>query len=473
MPRFIHFIISLLFSTVSFQTVSAQLTFKVSQVPNYYMPLWDQLYVAGSFNGWQPGNSAYSLALNPDGNYYLTINVSAGNIQFKFTRGNWPMGETQANGAQLPNRLFSYNGGIDTVICSIAAWEDFPPGIHTATSNVKVLDGNMLMPQLNRQRRVWIYLPTDYGQRVDSFRVVYMMDGQNVFDAATSFSGEWGVDDTLRQYQLMGDSGAIVVAVDNGGSLRLAEYCPYVNLTYGGGQGDAFADFVALTLKPAIDSAFRTKPDRWHTAIAGSSMGAYIALYTALKYQNVFSKVASLSPAYWYHDSIYHYASLQGMQQGLRIYQVCSVNEGASVVTNQNAMRDTLISNGFMGNDVKSISQNYGGHNEGFWRSEFGPAYRWLFESIPANFNEELTNHLTVFPNPANGLITVKSVLPIDTFHISLVDLLGRDFTPANITIVSPFILMLSVGQIPAGNYVLKLTDVNGKSIKQNIVLKH
>ena len=133
-----------------------------------------------------------------------------------------------------------------------------------------------------------------------------MHDGQNVFDAATSFAGEWNVDDSLSIMQMNGDSGAIVVAIDNGGQYRLDEYCPYNNPTYGGGQGDLYADFLVSTLKPAIDSAFRTRPDRLNTAIAGSSVGAYIALYAGIKYQNVFSKIGSFSPAYWFEDSIYN-----------------------------------------------------------------------------------------------------------------------------------------------------------------------
>ncbi|MDQ3243141.1 MAG: alpha/beta hydrolase-fold protein [Gemmatimonadota bacterium] len=102
---------------------------------------------------------------------------------------------------------------------------------HTARPTVSVLRDAFAIPQLGgRTRRIWIYLPTGYATGSRRYPVLYMHDGQNVFDNATSFAGEWGVDESLDSLAALGDRGIIVVAVDHGGSKRLDEYSPWKNL---------------------------------------------------------------------------------------------------------------------------------------------------------------------------------------------------------------------------------------------------
>ena len=94
--------------------------------------------------------------------------------------------------------------------------------------------------------------------------MLYLQDGQNVFDAATSFAGEWGVDETLDSLHAAGDRGAIVVAVDNGGGRRTDEYLPWPSAVagLGGGEGARYAYFLVRTLKPYVDAHYRTRPGR-------------------------------------------------------------------------------------------------------------------------------------------------------------------------------------------------------------------
>ena len=115
--------------------------------------------------------------------------------------------------------------------------------------------------------------------------MLYLHDGRNVFDAATSFSGERGVDETLDQLHASGQDagGAIVVAVDNGGEYRADEYIPWPSAAlkdqpHRGGQGSQYVDFLVYTLKSYIDAHYRTRPEAAHTAIAGSSLGGLISL---------------------------------------------------------------------------------------------------------------------------------------------------------------------------------------------------
>ena len=102
------------------------------------------------------------------------------------------------------------------------------------------------------------------------YPVLYMQDGQNLFDDSTSFAGEWEVDEALHNLQMDGNYGCIVVAIENGGTERNDEYSEFNNPSYGGGQGDEYCDFMVSTLKPYIDSHYRTLSTRDFTAVAGA-----------------------------------------------------------------------------------------------------------------------------------------------------------------------------------------------------------
>jgi alpha-glucosidase len=167
----------------------------------------------------------------------------------------------------LPDRTFTFTGQPQTLNLTILSWEDVGGTNSTAAANVSILNTQFWMPELNRSRRIWLYLPPDYATSTKHYPVIYMKDGQNLFDAVTSFSGEWQVDETLNTLFANGDYGAIVVGIDNGGAERLNEYSPWNNPQYGGGQGALYMDFVAETLKPFIDANYRTLPQGATTAL--------------------------------------------------------------------------------------------------------------------------------------------------------------------------------------------------------------
>jgi hypothetical protein len=240
----------------------AQLTVRLTGVP---AGTPDTVYVAGSFNGWNPADPAYRLTARDGGAYAVTLPQSVrGPIEFKFTLGGWERVETDSSHADVPNRAFTVPAaGAATYAATVAAWRDpaaREPVRHTASANVSVLDTAFAMPQLGRTRRVWIYLPPDYATSAKRYPVLYLHDGQNVFDVATAFAGEWGVDEALDSLAAAGDPGAIVVAVDNGGDRRIAEYSPWVHPRHGGGEGAAYVEWLAGTLKPWIDAHYRTRP---------------------------------------------------------------------------------------------------------------------------------------------------------------------------------------------------------------------
>lgn len=180
---------------------------------------------------------------------------------------------------------------------------------------------DFFMPQLNRHRGIHIYLPNGYDDSSLSYPVIYMHDGQNVIDPQRSSYGDsWQVPTTLDRMQTRGDiMGCIVVAIDNGaeceGMGRFNEYSPWImdqefdlpsrdsSIYKLGGEGKAYCEFIVNTLKPYIDTHFRSLPQRQHTALVGSSMGGLISLYGAMDHLDCFGFCGVFSPAFWFNEA--------------------------------------------------------------------------------------------------------------------------------------------------------------------------
>ena len=153
------------------------------------------------------------------------------------------------------------------------------------------------------ERRAYIYLPASYNQDRDRrYPVMYMFDGHNVFfDADATYGKSWGMNKFMQENKKQ----LIIVAVEcnHEGNGRLIEYSPFDSetATLGKikGRGRVYMNWLTKTLKPYIDSKYRTLPDRLNTIICGSSMGGLMALYGATAYNHVFQRAACLSPSLW------------------------------------------------------------------------------------------------------------------------------------------------------------------------------
>jgi metallo-beta-lactamase class B len=194
------------------------------------------------------------------------------------------------------------------------------------------------------------------------------------------------VVESLDSLHALGDRGAIVVAVDNGGTHRLDEYDPWRNPdpTLGGGEGDAYVEFLARTLKPYVDTHYRTLRDAAHTGVLGSSAGGLISLYAALKYPTVFGRAGVFSCACWLAEPrIYGLArAARPRRPAQRFYFVSGALETPSggPARDQRRVVDSLAAAGLpLGTSVQSLVRDDGKHAEWFWRREFPAAYRWLF----------------------------------------------------------------------------------------------
>jgi len=347
------------------------------------------LFLAGDFNNWNPGDTASELVKNNDGSYQLLKVLPKGIYNFKITRGNWQTVECTALGKAIENRNFTLLHDT-TINLNIAGWQDnFKPEEkkHTASAQVHIINEKFDMPQLGRQRRVWIYLPADYESSKRKYPVIYMHDGQNLFDEFTSGYGEWGIDEIMDK--LPAKDQCIIVGIDHGGEYRITEYDPY-DSKYGKGRGDDYVDFLVKTLKPYVDQHYRTEADVRHTSIAGSSMGGLISMYAILKYPDVFGNAGIFSPAFWIAPDIYSYAQQQTMGKKARIYFVCGDAEGPGVVENMKKMAAIMKAKGISEKNSPEVIVKGAQHNEKQWNGDFLGFYEWLSPTQPSPEREGL-----------------------------------------------------------------------------------
>ncbi len=251
-------------------------------------------------------------------------------------------------------------------------WQNYPSqddgAEHTVVGTVKRLDA-LHSPQLDNEREVLVYLPPSYATDEERrYPVLYMHDGQNLFDRATSFGAEWEVDQTLEAASEDGLE-AIVVGLPNMGEGRLDEYSPWADPKHQrGGQGDLYLDFIVQTVKPIIDADFRTRPDRRSTGIAGSSMGGLISLYGFFRDRDTFGFCGVMSPALWYGGrKIYEYVEKAPFVPG-RVYVDVGTQEGKQELTDVRQLKDLLTRKGYRrGSDLLYVVEMGGAHNEEAW----------------------------------------------------------------------------------------------------------
>lgn len=451
-----------------FQGLFAQLTINVTSVPDN-TPAGEDIYLAGNFNSWNPGNSDYKLTDNGNGTFQITFSPAAGTLQFKFTRGSWATVEGSAQGTYIPNRTLVYSGGAQSVDLTIAGWEGSGSGGGTLEENAYVLSEDFEIPQLNRTRRIWIYLPPDYETSDKDYPVLYMHDGQNVFDESTSFSGEWEVDESLNDLFENGDEGIIVVAIDNGGIHRIDEYSPWVNATYGGGQGEEYVSFIVETLKPHIDSEFRTKPDRLNTGIMGSSMGGLISFYAAIEHQDVFGKAGVFSPSFWFSNEVYTLVENTGKQHDMKIYMLGGALESSTLIQEMETMEATLLEAGFSASEVIVVSHADGQHSEWYWRREFPDAYIWLFSGVVDAIPFVSQNDaIKISPNPFTDSLELEPFKLVESASLNIYALSGKKvFSQQKLSKNS-----VDLSSLQKGVFILEFVK-DGKVILTRKIIKH
>ena len=253
----------------------------------------------------------------------------------------------------------------------------------TAGPGVQPSSAPMAMPGLDRERRVQVYLPPGYATSNKRYPVLYMHDGQNLFDDRTSFAGEWGVDETLDRLAKERGLELIVVGIENGQEHRINELKPWADPKYGKGEADDYLRFVVEVVKPWADAHYRTRPDRAHTGMMGSSLGGLASWYAAFKYPQVFGRLGVFSPSYWIAPQSFELAHTQKLPADTRMYQVTGGREGDkkdSEETVAYSLRmETVLRHDQPKLRLRNVVVPEGEHNEKSWRLQFPAAVQYLF----------------------------------------------------------------------------------------------
>lgn len=202
-----------------------------------------------------------------------------------------------------------------------------------------------------------------------------MQDGQNLFEASTAAFRPWNIPQIMEKQPLYRQ--AIIVGIDHGGIDRTHEYAPFKR-GKNGGQGDLYVKFIIETIKPFIDTHYRSKPFREDTSIIGSSMGGLIALYAGFQYGQYFGKTIAMSPSIWFNPKVLDLKQYHSEWKS-KIYAVSSQTEMQSMANTMQKLYWELKNNGYTDTDIRIILRDRGKHNEVFWRSEFKKMLEWLF----------------------------------------------------------------------------------------------
>ncbi len=231
------------------------------------------------------------------------------------------------------------------------------------------------IPQLDyRRRTVRVLLPRNYDNERLRFPVLYMQDGQNLFDAETAAFGDWKIPATMQKMALK--KQVIIVGIDNGGDTRADEYAPF-NRGNNGGQAEAFGQFIVETVKPFIDREYRTYPQRETTGVGGSSLGGLFAFYAGLRFADVFGIVAVLSPAIWFNPKVLQLTQQTSTKS--RFYVVASKTEMRGMDETLQRVYFALKDNGWTDTQIQVVIKDRGRHSEQFWGREFRKVMEWCF----------------------------------------------------------------------------------------------
>jgi enterochelin esterase-like enzyme len=244
---------------------------------------------------------------------------------------------------------------------------------------------------LRNERDLIVYLPPGYeDQPGRRFPVLYLQDGQNLFDGATSFipGQDWHVGQTADHFIGIGTvEPLIIVGIYNTGKQRIYEYTPARVPKMGGGRARRYAKFLIEELKSFIDFEYRTLGDTHHTGLGGSSLGGLVSLWVGLRYPKIFGRLAALSPSVWWNQRMMHtYAANARIKSRPRIWLDIGTREGPNILRDVETFRDILLQKGWqIDRDLHYERVEGAEHNEAAWAQRVGPVLQFLFPATHSN----------------------------------------------------------------------------------------
>lgn len=340
------------------------------------------IFIAGNFNNWRVKDEQYRMQRVRHGKYQYVFQNHRElprPMEYKYIRGSWNDQELDSSGRPIPNRRIKVPEGV--IRDFVPSWQTDPSYQAAKLPLINVIHEAFEIPQLIRTRRISALLPWDYEQSGKRYPVLYLQDGQNLFEDHAPY-GTWGVDKKLATLAESRHHEVIIIAIDHAREERIKEYTPSIPTKLGMGDGRKYIRFLAETLKPYIDKHFRTITDRMHTAIGGSSMGGLISLYAGLRYPDTFSKLMVFSPSLWVMSNIQNKFVNFASPYPMDVYLYGGGQEGSNMVRHIQSLSKTLSNRP---SDLAAplrlkVSINPEGHHqESNWGQEFPKAMRWLF----------------------------------------------------------------------------------------------
>jgi len=360
------------------------------------------LYFAGAFNRWQPDDPAWKLAredANESSRWTLTVAVetlTVAPIEFKLTRGSWDTVELSANLTDRPNRVLLARDLVEEIALTVEAWADDRPDARERASGPPAVTGHLEIfdlasEHLGNTRKVRAWLPPGYDAEENAKRqypVLYMHDGQNVFDATTSFMGaEWGADETATRLIEAGEiAPLIIVGIDHAGADRTSEYNPPFTSARGvPHRGDRYLGFVTEGVMPAIERRYRVARGPRHTALGGSSFGGNITLYAALRHPDRFGAILVESPVAWVFNAELMERCAKHEAWPRRVWVAIGTKESedprkqAGYEHAMEVLRAAFQEQGLLPDRARIFTANDATHHESAWARRLPDALKFLF----------------------------------------------------------------------------------------------
>lgn len=278
------------------------------------------IYIGTNHGNWHPGNPEFKMSPRSDGKWQIVLDqpTQPGRMQFKFTRGSWETVEVDAQGEQMENRVLptidptKYDDGSRPIFeFSVSKWDDQKPGavqqrgvedttkaleVTGTAKRLQLVGGAGRARSMVRDAIVW--LPPGYEESDEEYRILYLMDGQNVFMQQPGTPGEWHADETattlIEANQIL---PVIIVGIPHSGFSRADEYLPAELIDGVQPSADEFIGWLERTVMPRVERAFRVKTGPANTAIGGASFGGIISLYAASKRPDLFGAAIVESPS--------------------------------------------------------------------------------------------------------------------------------------------------------------------------------
>lgn len=251
---------------------------------------------------WDPGK--IKLFKVKDG-WSATIKVPRDTpLEFKFTRGNWRTVEKDADGQEIQNRTLTLSKDSDIAL-RVPRWAD--TGEKQVTRSTDVIEHSAFRSRtLKNTRSLYVWIPPGYEEdRLRKYPVLYMQDGQNLFDDMTAQNKEWKLDESARALVESNVINRLIIVGIGSTPDRIAEYTPDADPKLGGGNSAKYAQFVVEEVKPFIDRRYRTLPEPENTCVGGSGLGALAALNMLQTCPRAFAGAIVMSPTLSWNDRTY------------------------------------------------------------------------------------------------------------------------------------------------------------------------